>query len=232
MTLVPPGAVVQGGACADEDEGVQDRFVANDVGTLATALYATTTTGGAGQVHGDGSAPAPGLEPGNITPVESGSYHLTQKPSGASGRPSERRLTAKTGLPGERCSPGSPGAYPLSAASLVTRSCRRDLDAVDLGVVLDGDELDGDRAGAARRRGERLGDRLELPAGGGEDVEVGQHLRPVDEDVEDARPGGGPVLLGEVEADVVAGPGGEAGDGVGEVAVAVVLVDRLGGGGG
>src|SRR6202034_1403798 len=78
----------------------------------------------------------------------------------------------------------------------------RDLDAVDLGVVLDGDELDGDRAGAACRGGERLGDRLELAAGGGEDVEVGQDLVAVDEDVEGPRAGGRPVLLGEVEADV------------------------------
>lgn len=30
------------GACGDENEGVQDRFVTNDVDTLATALYAAT----------------------------------------------------------------------------------------------------------------------------------------------------------------------------------------------
>src|SRR6185437_4167859 len=30
------------GACGDENEGVQDRFVTNDAGTLATALYGTT----------------------------------------------------------------------------------------------------------------------------------------------------------------------------------------------
>src|SRR3984957_5435461 len=30
------------GACGDENEGVQDRFVTNDVDTLAAALYATT----------------------------------------------------------------------------------------------------------------------------------------------------------------------------------------------
>src|ERR1700678_4218112 len=103
----------------------------------------------------------------------------------------------------------------------------RDLDGVDLGVVLDGDELDGDRAGAAGGCGERLGDRLELAAGGGEDVEVGQHLGAVDEDVEGAVPGGGPVLLGEVQPHRVARAGGQAGDRVGEVAVAVVLPDRL-----
>src|SRR6202035_4750077 len=68
---------------------------------------------------------------------------------------------------------------------------------------------------------------LELPAGGGEDVEAGQHLGAVDEDVEGPRPGRGPVCLGEVEPDGVAGARGQAGDGVGEVAVAVVLVDRL-----
>jgi SRSO17 transposase len=34
--------VVQGGACGDENEDVQDRFEANDVDTLATGLYATT----------------------------------------------------------------------------------------------------------------------------------------------------------------------------------------------
>lgn len=42
MTLVPPGGVVQGVPAGDENEGVQDRFVTNDVDTLATALYATT----------------------------------------------------------------------------------------------------------------------------------------------------------------------------------------------
>ena len=67
-----------------------------------------------------------------------------------------------------------------------------------------------------------------LPAGGGEDVEVGQDLGPVDEDVEDPGSGRRPVLLGEVQADRVGRAGGEAGDGVAEVAVAVVLVDRLG----
>src|SRR6202161_4624430 len=108
------------------------------------------------------------------------------------------------------------------------RSCWRDLDAVDLCVVLDGDELDGDRAGAAGGGGERFGHGLVLPACGGEDVEVGQDLGAVDEDVEGAIPGRGPVCLGEVESYRVAGAGGEAGDGVGEVAVAVVLVDRLG----
>src|ERR1700733_8392916 len=123
-----------------------------------------------------------------------------------------------------------PGCSPLPAAELVVRSGRRDFDAVDLGVVLDGDELDGDRPAAAGGSGERLGDRLELAAGGGEDVEVGQDLAAVDEDVEGPRPGGGPVLLGEVEPHRVAGPRCQPGDGVGEVAVAVVLVDRLRGG--
>jgi hypothetical protein len=42
MTLVPPGDVVQGVPAETRNEGVQDRFVTNDVDTLATAHYATT----------------------------------------------------------------------------------------------------------------------------------------------------------------------------------------------
>src|SRR5215471_3775363 len=53
-------------------------------------------------------------------------------------------------------------------------SCGYDLDAVDLGVVLDGGELDRDGPGAAGRGGELLDDRDVLPSGRGEDVEVGQ----------------------------------------------------------
>src|SRR5580698_10730767 len=118
---------------------------------------------------------------------------------------------------------------PSGVAAFCGRAClgRGHLDAVDLGVVFDGDELDGDGAGAGGGGGERLDHRDVLPAGGGEDVEVGQYLGAVDQHVKGPRPGGGPVFLGEVQPHRVAGAGGQAGDGVGEVAVPVVLVDRL-----
>src|SRR5580692_9599418 len=124
----------------------------------------------------------------------------------------------------ERCPPEGPVACPLTAGWPISRSGRRHLDAVDLGVVLDADELDGDGAGSAGGGGERFVDRLELSAGRGEDVEAGQDLVAVDEDVEGAIAGRRPVLLGEVQLHRVARPGGKAGDRVGEVAVPVVLV--------
>src|SRR5215469_4067408 len=112
-------------------------------------------------------------------------------------------------------------------ASLFMPSSAQDLDAVDLGVVLDGGELDGERPVGRGDLGELLHHRLVLAAGGGEYVEVGQHLRPVDGDVEDPRARRCPVLLGEMQPDRVAGPGDGAGDRVAEVTVPVVLVDRL-----
>src|SRR5580704_4459773 len=63
-------------------------------------------------------------------------------------------------------------------ASAFMPSSTQDLDAVDLGVVLDGDELDGECPVAGGGLGELLDHRPILPAGGGEDVEVRQHLRP------------------------------------------------------
>jgi len=81
---------------------------------------------------------------------------------------------------------GQAGCLPAAGAGrmVIGCSCGQDLDAVDLGVVLDGDELDGDGPGAGRGGGERLDDRDVLSAGGGEDVEVGQYLGAVDQDVE------------------------------------------------
>jgi hypothetical protein len=51
------------GACGDENEGVQDRFVTNDVDTLATALYATT-----GNVLKEHPDPAPWRPPAGFAP--------------------------------------------------------------------------------------------------------------------------------------------------------------------
>jgi hypothetical protein len=57
-----------------------------------------------------------------------------------------------------RYSPGRLTAYTSQADELasVFPSCRQDLDAVDLGVVLDGDELNGDHSRVARRDAELL----------------------------------------------------------------------------
>ena len=63
-----------------------------------------------------------------------------------------------------------------------------------------------------------------------EHVEVGQHLRAVDLDVEQPLPAAVPVDLGEVQPQRVGRPRRQAGQGVGEVAVALGLVDGRGGG--
>src|ERR1035438_5788204 len=75
-----------------------------------------------------------------------------------------------------------------------------------------------DAAGARGDLAELLHHRLVLSAGGGEDVEVGQHLRPVDQDVEGPRARRRPVLLGEMQSDRVGSAGDGAGDRVGEIA--------------
>src|ERR1700691_2028277 len=128
---------------------------------------------------------------------------FTTNPSGSGGSSAIRDLqwlglTPRVRRACSRCYSPHPDAYSTTSAAvpdtaaielaeLVSRSCWRDLDPVDLGVVLDGDELDGERPGAAGGGGERLGDRLVLAVGGGEDVEVGQYLRPVDEDAGGSR---------------------------------------------
>ena len=75
--------------------------------------------------------------------------------------------------------------------------------------------------------GELFDHRLVFGPGGGQDVEVGQHLVSVDDDVEDARASRRPELLGEMQAQRVGMARREAGDDVAEVAVPVALVDRL-----
>ena len=61
-----------------------------------------------------------------------------------------------------------------------------------------------------------------------DDIEVAQHLLPVDADVEDALACGCPVGFGKVQAHCVRLVGRQTGNSVAEVAVAVALVDRLG----
>ncbi len=82
---------------------------------------------------------------------------------------------------------GEPGRLHHSKRmSWFSSSSRQNLDAVDLGVVLDGNELDRDLSVAVGLGGELLGHCLVLHPGGGQDVKVGQHLLSVDTDVEDA----------------------------------------------
>src|ERR1043165_8586681 len=74
-----------------------------------------------------------------------------------------------------------------------------DFDAADAGIADNGRELDVDGTAAVGSHGEVLVDRLVLRSCGGDDVEVGQHLRAVDGDVEDALPRKVDVILGEVQ---------------------------------
>src|SRR5206468_2357411 len=84
-----------------------------------------------------------------------------------------------------------------------------DLDPVDQGVILDGDELDDDAAARVGGGGAFGHHRLQLAAGRREDVEAGQHLRAIDDDVEQALVGRVEAVLGEVQPDPVLGAGGE-----------------------
>ena len=105
-----------------------------------------------------------------------------------------------------------------------------DFDGVDLGVVFDGLELDDELAAGVGGGVDGLDDGFVGGAGGLDDVEVREGGDAVDQYVEDAGSGLGPVGFGEVKFDGVGAAGGQAGDGVSEVAVAIGLVDGLGGG--
>ena len=109
-------------------------------------------------------------------------------------------------------------------------NCLVNFYGVDLGVVFDGRELNYDLAGGVGDGVDGLDYGFVGGSRGGDDVEVGENRGVVDGDVEDALAGLAPVGFGEVELDDVGAVGGEAGDGVGEVAVAIGPVDGLGGG--
>src|ERR1700733_14762950 len=100
------------------------------------------------------------------------------------------------------------------------------LDSVDLRIIRGAHcELDGDSSSAVGRGHEGFDDGDKLSSSGREDIVVLQNLSAVDEDVELALSWSSPVGLGEVKIDDVACARGEAGDGVGERAVAIGLVN-------
>jgi hypothetical protein len=78
-------------------------------------------------------------------------------------------------------------------------------DAVDSGIVLDRDILEHDLPLRIGRRRKLLDDCNVLAACGREDIEVGQHLRAVDADVEHALPSLSPIELIEVQTHDVIG---------------------------
>jgi len=92
----------------------------------------------------------------------------------------------------------------VDAAGGKQRGDRHYLDSVDLWVVGGADrELNVDLTAAVCRRGERFDDGHVLTAGGGEDIEVGQHLRAVDQDIELPVAHGGKICLREMQIDRV-----------------------------
>src|SRR5258708_4955903 len=91
----------------------------------------------------------------------------------------------------------------------------REFNATDLGLIRRaGLELDGDGSSAIGGGGEGFDDSDILAAGGGEDVEVRQHLGAVDQDVELASACSVEEDLREVEVDVIDGARREVGNGV------------------
>src|SRR6266852_8279097 len=84
-------------------------------------------------------------------------------------------------------------------------------------LVDDRRELDDVLAAGVGGAGECLDVRLVLGPRGRVDVEVGQHLRTVQRDVEGSRSDCREVRLAEMQSDRMAGPRGEARNRVGEV---------------
>src|SRR5262249_21204607 len=97
--------------------------------------------------------------------------------------------------------------------------CSQDFNAAYLGIVLDRGELNRDLAAAVCVRGELFDHGNILAACGGEDVEVAQHLRAIDRDIEESCPRTVPVDLGKVQSRGIRSSRREVGNGVGEVAI-------------
>jgi hypothetical protein len=106
-------------------------------------------------------------------------------------------------------------------------SCQN-FDSADLGEIgRASSELDSDGSGAACGDGEGFGDSDIFSARGGKNIEVRQHRRVVDQDVEFPFSGGGPVNFRKVESYSVVSAGRQIGNGVGKVLEALGLIDRL-----
>ncbi len=130
------------------------------------------------------------------------------------------------GIP-HACDDTDPAA--LSAIAKCGRLCsrahtavshRRHVDPAHLRIIQNRRERDDDPALAVGDRGEGLHDRLVARAGGLEGVEVGECGCAVDGHVELPLAWGVPEDLREVQANGVGLAGGEAGEGVAEVAEA------------
>ena len=79
-----------------------------------------------------------------------------------------------------------------------------DLDGVHLGVVhTGGAEGDGDKTARGGDVVEDLVDGLVLPAGGGEDVEIGKDSTSIDGDIEDPLARGRPMGLSELQGHLI-----------------------------
>src|SRR5262249_47271200 len=100
-----------------------------------------------------------------------------------------------------------------------------DLDSRDKTLVLYGRELNRIRAVDVGRQNELFDNGPVLATRCDENVEVGEHLGSVDAYVERSLARGGPVRLGEVQANEVARALIEAGKRIGEVADASRLID-------
>src|SRR5260370_38541169 len=102
------------------------------------------------------------------------------------------------------------------------------LDTAGLGVVLDGYILDHKLAAGICIRIKLLNDRFIFGPGRGNNVEVGQHLRSVDQNVEHALPRRAPEKISEVQPHGVRSSGIETRNAVSKVAESFALVNRLG----
>src|SRR5579885_3484673 len=106
----------------------------------------------------------------------------------------------------------------------------QDLNATDLGVIRDGGKLDDDLPTGGGCGRELLHDRLIRSSRRSDNVEVGQNLLPIDRDIENALAGAAPEELGLVQAHRVGSARAQIGEGVGKVAIAFGLINRLGSG--
>src|SRR5260370_15625576 len=105
------------------------------------------------------------------------------------------------------CRPSAPGNQDRVSVNL---------DSTDESFVGHGCELNYDLTAAIGSGAELLDHRLVRRTGRREDIEIGEYLRAVDGDVEDALAGSRPEGLSKVQAHGVARSGGEAGNRVAE----------------
>lgn len=85
---------------------------------------------------------------------------------------------------------------PISAA----QALGQDLNAIDLCVINDRCELNGDPPIAVRWRGERLHDCLVRTSRGSDDVEIAQDLLPINGDIENSLSAAAPIEFRKVQA--------------------------------